>query len=643
MSGTPDGSLSMEKGDGPGTQRHTSDPSSSTAGFFQPPPKLENQFEEDIALRRTLALYLPASILSTIQSDFSSFGERVLSCRVLGWVSDAEQNPPFVRTHDTWGRRKDELVTSEGWKRLQDLGIAEGMVAAGYETGKFAEFSRVVQFGKYHLWAGSSAYVTCPSAMQDGAARVLQRHLTSSSLPTDIRSALGPAYSRLTSRDPTKAWTSGQWMTERKGGSDVSGTETLATYSPLDPPAKDIHGTDLGPWILDGFKWFSSATDSSMALALAQTPRGLSLFFAPTRRLAANGVDAELNGISIQQLKSKLGTRALPTAELELKGMRAWLVGEEGKGVREISTMLNITRVHNAVMGMGMWGRGLAISRAFAKVRGVGGEGKKLLVDVPLHVRTMAGQCVEYRGFMHLTFFVVLLLGLDEQQQQQQPRKPLDLPLSALLPVNPSDIPPLLRILTPVAKSQTAKSAIASLAECMESLGGIGYLENSDPELNVARLFRDANVLSIWEGTTDVLAVDAVKVLKGHEGGSVLRAMDGWLRWVLRGLAGSELFTEIRNVLLSEWVKLSANVSQTETEELKLRGREITKAISRIVSGALLAVDAERDGDGAAREVARRWVLGGRSAKGVSGGWMEEVEWDKKIVFGDALGKGAKL
>ncbi|KAI9776502.1 MAG: hypothetical protein M1839_009536 [Geoglossum umbratile] len=581
-------------------------PSSSILGFFQAAPRLENQFIEDTALRRILSFYLPPRIFSAVHDDFSSFGDRVISRKILAWVADAEQNPPFVQTHDAWGRRKDEIVTSEGWRGLQDLGIAEGMVAAGHQ-----------------------------------AARVLQRHLASKSLSPDLRSALEPAYSRLTSHDPGIAWTSGQWMTERKGGSDVSGTETLATLSPRVPPGRDINGTDLGPWALDGFKWFSSATDSSMTLALAQTPRGLSLFFAPTRRLAANGTDAELNGISIQRLKSKLGTRALPTAELELKGMRAWLVGEEGKGVKEISTMLNITRVHNAVMGMGMWGRGLAVSRAFARVRRVG-KGQ-LLVDVPLHVRTMASQSVAYRGFMQLTFFVVLLLGLDEQQQDQQAFKPREHPLSAVLPTDPSDIPLLLRLLTPVAKSQTAKAAIAGLSECMESLGGVGYIENNtDPELNIARLFRDANVLSIWEGTTDVLSVDVVKVLKGREGEKVLRAMEGWLRWVLRGESGGEAFADMRRALLSEWATLGADIARTEVEELKLRGREVARAIGHTVAGALLVMDAERDGDTVAAEVAKRWILEGKG-RGVATAWLEEVRWDREIVFGGPTSLTAKL
>ena len=133
-------------------------------------------------------------------------------------------------------------------------------------------------------------------------------------------------------------------MTERAGGSDVQGTQTVATWA--GPTSEtDIDSNALGPWSVSGFKWFSSATDCGCVMLLAQTTRGLSCFFAPTRKLV-NGKE-EMNGIRIQRLKNKLGTKALPTAELELKGMRAWLVGEEGRGVPVISTILNVTRYYN--------------------------------------------------------------------------------------------------------------------------------------------------------------------------------------------------------------------------------------------------------------------------------------------------------
>jgi alkylation response protein AidB-like acyl-CoA dehydrogenase len=213
--------------------------------------------------------------------------------------------------------------------------------------------------------------------MVDGLATLLRRHLCDPRLPKEQEVVLRSAYERLVSSDPEKAWTTGQWMTERQGGSDVSMTETLATYSPdgkLETRASD--GNKLGPWLVNGFKWFSSATDANMTVFLARTPKGISTFLAPMRKTLKEkdflGNETEVNGVYIQRLKNKLGTRALPTAELELKGMRAWLVGEEGRGTKEIAAVLNVARIDNGVTAIGFWGRGLVIVRGFARVRVVG-------------------------------------------------------------------------------------------------------------------------------------------------------------------------------------------------------------------------------------------------------------------------------
>ena len=480
-------------------------PSSSTAGFFQTPPNVLNQYHDDAALQRALKLFLPDDIRSAIAPDLSSFGEKVLSRQILAWILDAERNAPYVKTWDSWGKRRDELVTSEGWRNLQCVGIEEGMVAIPYEN-RYAEYSRVYHFAKYALWCGSSAWVNCPSLMVDGVATLLRKHLSDSKLPRDEEKVLRSAYERLVSRDPEIAWTTGQWMTERQGGSDVSMTETLATYSPdehLEAEATD--GNDLGPWLINGFKWFSSATDANMTVFLARTNKGISTFLAPMRKTLKEkdvlGKETELNGVYIQRLKNKLGTRALPTAELELKGMRAWLVGEEGRGTKEIATVLNIARVHNGVTAIGFWGRGLGIIRAFAKVRVVG---KKPLWKKTALIRSMARMHVEYRANVLFNFFVAGLLGSAEQEDialfAQQVVKSHS--RTGKLP-GVKDVAMakhLLRLLTPALKGHCSKTAIAGLQECMECMGGVGYLENDDMQFNIARLYRDANVLPIWEG-----------------------------------------------------------------------------------------------------------------------------------------------
>ena len=536
------------------------------------------------------------------------------------------------------------------------MGIAEGIVAIPYED-EYVRYSRVYQFLKYHLWTGYSAYVTCPSAMTDGSARLLQRHIDSQDSSKMVNDVFRQAYIRLTSRDPEIAWTSGQWMTERIGGSDVRNTETSAKLSPnSDPPTPEkasmsIDGSPLGPWLINGFKWFSSATDSNMAILLAKTPdRGISAFFAPMRRTLPQKLEAddsslvttELNGIAIQRLKSKLGTKALPTAELSLNDTRAFLLGREGEGVREISTILNITRVHNAVTACGLWGRGLAISRAFALVRSVKGT---RLMHMPAHVKTLANNHVEYRASMHSAFFVVALLGVSEQQANTY-KDPINDTSSTIVPSDPRSASFLLRVLTPVTKALTAKAAIAGLAECMESLGGVGYLDSSSPldiGTNIARLYRDANVLSIWEGTTDVMADDTIRVLKGRMGEDVVSGIEEWLGGFIEGPhteSGQSYYDTVKH----EWTKWVHKIRTRGSKQLSVTGRQIMEDLGWIVSALLLLEDARRDTDAVAREIAMRWILKRRNPTQTEvDDWEMETERDYEIVFGKKEKSWSKL
>ncbi|CAK7229875.1 hypothetical protein SCUCBS95973_007378 [Sporothrix curviconia] len=229
-----------------------------------------------------------------------------------------------------------------------------------------------------------------------------------------------------------------------------------------------------------------------MAIVVAKTSKGLSTFYVPTRRrVSVHGtMRIELNGVRIRRLKNKLGTKALPTAELEIHGMRGWLIGEDGRGINELGVVLNVTRVHLAVFGLGVMGRALAAARAFARVRRVA-RGTRLS-SVPLHMRTLAKAHVTYRGHMLLGFFVASLLANAEQQTS-----PAGAEIFHVMPTSPQDVQCLLRLLSPVAKATTAKALCTVSQVAMEALGGVGYMENEDIKFNLARNFRDAPALTI--------------------------------------------------------------------------------------------------------------------------------------------------
>jgi hypothetical protein len=231
-----------------------------------------------------------------------------------------------------------------------------------------------------------------------------------------------------------------------------------------------------------------------MALTLARPEgnptggRGLALFYLET-----GDDDGRLNGIRIDRLKDKLGTRKLPTAELTLDGTVAIPVrGLEG-GVRSIAPMLNVTRTWNAVSAVALMRRAVALARAYAPRRRAFGA---TLDHLPLHVDTLAGLQAEFEGALHLTFRVVELLGRAEAGELDDAGRAL------------------LRILTPIAKLTTARQGVTVASEAVEAFGGAGYVENT----GLPTLLRDAQVLSIWEGTTNVLSLDTLRALQDAGG-----------------------------------------------------------------------------------------------------------------------------
>lgn len=439
-------------------------------------------------------------------------------------------------------------------------------------------------------------------------------------------------------------------MTERAGGSDVSGTQTIATLLPSSSsPARDVDkdGTPLGPYSIFGFKWFSSATDANMAILLARVPgKGVSTFYAPMYRQPpsssiSQGQDLEiLNGISIQRLKSKLGTRALPTAELELSDLRAYALGQPGSGVKEISTILNITRIYTAMCALGNWGRGLAISRAFARVRKAGGG--RLLTDIPAHMHTLASQHIEYRAYILLNFFVISMLGKVEPPPPPAALAGSTLPAEheTLSPEDQRKYTHLLRLLTPIAKALTSKAAILGLAESMESLGGVGYLDSPDDQaFNIARLFRDTNVLSIWEGTTDVMADDLARVLKGKDAATAMATLQDFVNVRFNRDHNRHQSEGEMKPKLEFWEKWRAEVEGMDTLALKADGRRVMGDLGWFMCGLVLDADAARGAHPTCVEIARRWWSKRGLLKGVEriekSDWRTVLDWDRKIVFGD--------
>lgn len=454
-------------------------------------PVLENEYEQDVFLQDYLKAYLPAEVMQAIEPDLRNLGQRTVS-EFLDWARDAEVNNPKLTQFNAWGKRVDEIEVSAGWQNLERAAAEEGLVAIGYER-TYGEYSRLYQFSKLYLYTASSAIYTCPLAMSDGAARLIE-------LYGDEELKNGP-YKGLISRDPTAFKTSGQWMTERTGGSDVSRSMTFAT-----PEGEG--------YVLRGHKWFTSAITADMAFTLASTEHveqgraPLSLFYLPIRY-----EDGSLNGIEVEALKDKLGTRALPTAQLLLTGAKAKLVGEKGKGVRTIATLFNVTRIYNTISAVSYLRRAYALSKAYGKQRVAFGQ---RIENHPLHRKSLREMEIAYQSNTMLALFLAQLLGKEDCGQASDTDSGL------------------LRVLTPIAKLYTAKQSIKYASELIENFGGIGYLEDS----GIPVILRDTQTLSIWEGTTNVLSLDMLRAME-KEGG--LEAFTSFADGLLNGITKPEL------------------------------------------------------------------------------------------------------
>jgi len=558
--------------------------------FFQDPPRLAHAFHDDRVLRSYLARALPEDARREAIPALEALGE-LASGELFERMVEHRAIEPRLITWDAWGHRVDRIEVTPTWKEARRIACEVGIVGTPYE-GKFGEHARPLQAALIYLFHPSTDTYTCPLAMTDGAARTLLSHRNTA--------LIDRAVARLVSRRPDEAWTSGQWMTERTGGSDVEQTETIAR--------KD----ESGGYRLYGTKWFTSAITSEMALTLARPEgngpgsRGLALFYLETR-----DEHGRPNGLLVNRLKDKLGTRKLPTAELTLDGALATPVAGLSDGVRAIAPMLNITRYWNSVCAISGMRRGLALARDYARRRRAFGA---LLSERPLHLDTLADVQAEYEAAFHLVLFTAELLGREEAG------------------VATDEETRLLRLVTPLAKLTTGKQTVAAASEILEAFGGAGYVEDT----GLPALLRDAQVLPIWEGTTNVLSLDVLRVV-AKEGSlpallGKIEALVGTARDGELSEAGASALAAVRRAAawLGEGGRDPLAVEAGARRFALTLGRSLE--LAALVRHAQWSIDHERDGR--ARAAALRFARHGVDLLGAGG----DLAGARALANDEALG-----
>ncbi|MET9486036.1 acyl-CoA dehydrogenase family protein [Nocardia sp. NPDC006630] len=381
------------------------------------------------------------------------------------WGRVANENPPILHTHDRYGNRIDEVEFHPYWHELMNVAVTHGLHGSPWQEERSG--AHTARAAKFSVWGSSDAGHMCPISMTYAVVPALRHN---PELSARFEPLLASRVYDYGLREPsTKAGLiAGMSMTEKQGGSDVRANTTTAT------PLPD------GTYRIVGHKWFTSAPMSDMFLTLAQAPGGLSCFLLP--RVLPDG---SRNALRLQRLKDKLGNKSNASSEIEYENAIGWLVGAEGAGVKTIIEMVNMTRL-DCVIGSATGMRaGVVHAVHHARHRNVFGA---TLIDQPAMRNVLADLVVESEA---ATTVMMRLAGATDRAATD--------PAEAALR----------RIALAVTKYWVCKRAPAHAAEALECLGGNGYVEES----GMPRLYREAPLMSIWEGSGNVAALDALRAM----------------------------------------------------------------------------------------------------------------------------------
>ncbi|MFD1830752.1 MULTISPECIES: acyl-CoA dehydrogenase family protein [Streptomyces] len=429
----------------------------------QPPPLAPFTAADDPAVTEALRRHGAEWGLAEVRE----LGGLAGSPEVQEWARMAEESPPRLRTHDRWGHRVDEVEFHPAWHRLMATAVEHGLHAAPWADHRPG--AHLVRAAKFYLWSQAEAGHGCPVSMTYAAVPALRAQPELAAVYEPLLAAR--AYDAGLRPPLEKAGLiAGMSMTEKQGGSDVRANTTRAV------PAGD------GSHRLTGHKWFTSAPMSDVFLVLAQAPEGPSCFLLP--RVLPDGTR---NAMHLQRLKDKLGNRSNASSEVEYDGAVAWPVGEPGRGVRTIVEMVGMTRL-DCVLGTAAGMRaGLRQALHHAAHRRAFGAA---LADQPLMRQVLADLAVESEAATTLGLRLAAAVDAAHAGDEREAA--------------------FRRLALAVAKYWVCKRGSTHAAEALECLGGNGYVEES----GMPRLYREAPLLSIWEGSGNVAALDVLRALE---------------------------------------------------------------------------------------------------------------------------------
>jgi len=445
-----------------------------------------NSFRADPQFECLLRVYLPREILDLVSPYFDKMGSLVGSL-LEDLALEADKNPPVLNTRARNGAPDERIVKHPSYVALEKVVFEDfGLAAMSHRSGVFgseAKLPPLVKYGLVYLFVQAEFGLCCPLSMTDSLTRTLVKFGSD-----DLISRF---FDQLTSQDMDSLFQGSMFMTEQAAGSDVGAIETTAR----------LNGDT---WELFGDKWFCSNPDAALGMVLARAEgggegtRGLSLFLVP-RHLP----DGARNAYRILRLKDKLGTRSMASGEIVLEGATGYLVGSLGAGFKQMTDMINMSRLANGVRSAGMMRRSVNEALYIARNRMAFG---KRLIDLPLMRRQLIKMLITTEQARTMTFHAARVLQAADNRDE--------------------DMRKVLRILTPLIKFRTCRDARKVAGDAMEVRGGCGYIE----EWSDARILRDAHLGSIWEGTSNIIALDVARATR-REG--AVDALESYLATLL--------------------------------------------------------------------------------------------------------------
>jgi putative acyl-CoA dehydrogenase len=440
-----------------------------THDVFNQPPALTGY---DVADDPAMLDALRREGAAWAEDDIRDLGRAAGSAQAQEQGRQANENPPVLRTHDRFGHRIDEVEFHPAWHELMTVAVRHGLHAAPWRDGRAG--AHVARAAGFYVWGAVDAGPCCPISMTYAIVPAL-RHSPGLAGRFETLLAAREYDFGLRPPDTKRGLLAGMSMTEKQGGSDVRANTTRAV--PLGEGDAGAAG-----YLLTGHKWFTSAPMGDLFMVLAQAPGGLSCFLLPRVK-----PDGTRNGMRLQRLKDKLGNRSNASAEVEYDQALAWLVGEEGLGVRTIIEMVNMTRldcVLGAATGMRMGVTHAAHHAAYRVAFG------RKLADQPLMASVLADLAIESEA---ATVAAFRLAGATDRAASGDEQEAA-----------------FRRLALAATKYWVCKRAPGHAAEALECLGGNGYVEES----GMPRLYREAPLGSIWEGSGNVAALDALRAVR---------------------------------------------------------------------------------------------------------------------------------